>query len=381
MADDYDDDESPGTALTTTAAPRLPMPPVAPSGMSAELWRILTDAIFPNAREPQKILLAFEWCRVRNLDIMKRPVNIVRMWSSELGRYTETIWPSINEIEVTASRTNAWAGMDEPKFGPDKTQKFKGRKKDRRKQYVDVEVELTFPEWCSVTVYRVVNGMRCAFSEPVYWLETYGRAGGTALPNDMWTKRPKGQLIKVAKAFSLRAAFPEEADYSADEMEGQMIEAPPPPAPAPTDNWRPPEQQAAQSVAATAGSSPAEPQSDGAKPAQQAADQAGKLDRAGAGEDAPLHGEPELEDLGGGIVTVQRHENEPWRDWCARLMVFIRNETEVAPIDQWVEANKNEIAALMKDAPKMRAQLDAAINKERTKIINRKKDEENNLPL
>src|SRR5262245_36237568 len=116
MADDYDD-EGPGTALTTTAAPRLPMPPAAVErGISSELWRILTDAIFPNAREPQKILLAFEWCRVRNLDIMKRPVNIVSMWSSELGRYTETIWPSINEIEVTASRTNAWAGMDEPKF-------------------------------------------------------------------------------------------------------------------------------------------------------------------------------------------------------------------------------------------------------------------------
>jgi len=53
-------------------------------------------------------------------------------------------------------------------------------------------------------------------------------------------KRPHGQLHKVAKAASLRAAFPEEGDTTAEEMEGQTIE-PPPPAPVPADNWKPPE--------------------------------------------------------------------------------------------------------------------------------------------
>jgi L-fucose mutarotase/ribose pyranase (RbsD/FucU family) len=41
----------------------------------------------------------------------------------------------------------------------------------------------------------------------------------------MWVKRPHGQLLKCAKAASLRAAFPEEADYTAEEMEGKVIEA------------------------------------------------------------------------------------------------------------------------------------------------------------
>jgi RecT family protein len=91
-----------------------------------------------------------------------------------------------------------------------------------------------------VTVYRLIDGARCPFSEPVYWKEAYGRVGGTALPNEMWQKRPHGQLHKVAKAASLRAAFPEEGDTAAEEMEGQTIE-PPPPAPVPADNWKPPE--------------------------------------------------------------------------------------------------------------------------------------------
>ena len=46
------------------------------------------------------------------------------------------------------------------------------------------------------------------------------------MPADMWKKRPRGQLHKNAKAASLRAAFPEEMgnDYTAEEMEGQVIE-------------------------------------------------------------------------------------------------------------------------------------------------------------
>jgi hypothetical protein len=57
--------------------------------------------------------------------------------------------------------------------------------------------------------------------------ETHSRAGGvrSEVPTDMWVKRPHGQLLKCAKAASLRAPFPEEADYSAEEMEGKVIEA------------------------------------------------------------------------------------------------------------------------------------------------------------
>ena len=80
------------------------------------------------------------------------------------------------------------------------------------------------PESCAITVYRMINGQKCAFTEPVYFLEAYGRLSKSELPNDGWTKRPRGMLIKVAKAFSLRAAFPEEGFYVAEEMEGHVLE-------------------------------------------------------------------------------------------------------------------------------------------------------------
>ena len=87
-------------------------------------------------------------------------------------------------------------------------------------------MQVTFPEWVAVTVYRLVNGRRCAFTEEVYWLEAYSTAGGkhSQIPTAMWLKRPKGQLSKCGKAASLRAAFPEECGYAAEEMAGKSID-------------------------------------------------------------------------------------------------------------------------------------------------------------
>lgn len=199
---------------------RIPLP-VGSSDIDQGKWRILCETIFPSARSAEAILMAMDYCRIRHLDIFKKPVNIVPMWSAAKSAYVETVWEGINSIQVTASRTQSWAGMDEPKWGPDIKHKFKGSKKG---EVGPVEVEITYPEYCSVTVYRVVQGERYAFTETVYWLEAYARIGKSELPNDMWAKRPKGQLHKCTKAASLRAAFPEEAAYTAEEMEGKTLE-------------------------------------------------------------------------------------------------------------------------------------------------------------
>lgn len=189
-------------------------------------WKVLVEAIFPNARTVDSVVMALSYCKARNLDIFKRPVNIVPMWNSSIGREVETVWPGINEIQTSAARTGSWAGMDEPRWGPDEKRTFKGRKKTKD-GWEAAEATVTFPTWSAVTVYRLIGGQRYAFTEPVYWIEAYSRAGGakSELPTDMWIKRPHGQLHKVAKAASLRAAFPEEGEYTAEEMEGKEIEA------------------------------------------------------------------------------------------------------------------------------------------------------------
>jgi phage recombination protein Bet len=206
--------------------PRIPMPALDPAlNLTPSAWKVLSDSIFPSAKTAEGIVLAVHYCAARNLDVMKRPVHVVPMYSKALGREIETVWPGIAELQTTAARTGQWAGMDPPRFGPLCERTFGGRVK-RDGSWQELEVAVSFPEWCEVTVYRIVAGQRCAFTEPVFWLEAYARLGGSysELPTDMWVKRPRGQLMKCAKAASLRAAFPEEATYTAEEMEGKVIE-------------------------------------------------------------------------------------------------------------------------------------------------------------
>ncbi|MFP4247640.1 MAG: recombinase RecT [Halochromatium sp.] len=214
-------------AMTAVDQPRIPMPALDPAlNLTPSTWKVLTDSIFPSAKTAEGILLAVHYCAARNLDIMKRPVHVVPMYSKAQGREIETVWPGIAELQTTAARTGQWAGIDPPRFGPLCERTFSGRIK-RNGTWQDLESSVSFPEWCEVTVYRIVAGQRCAFTEPVFWLETYARYGGafSELPADMWLKRPRGQLMKCAKAASLRAAFPEEATYTAEEMEGKVIES------------------------------------------------------------------------------------------------------------------------------------------------------------
>ena len=54
---------------------------------------------------------------------------------------------------------------------------------------------MEFPDWCRLTVYRIVDGQRCKFVGPkVKWVETYATIGNSDIPNQMWEERPEGQL-------------------------------------------------------------------------------------------------------------------------------------------------------------------------------------------
>lgn len=192
-------------------------------------WKVLVEAIFPAAKTADAIVMALSYCKSRNLDIMKRPVHIVPMWDSARGGYVETVWPGISELRTTASRTKGYAGVDEAEFGPIKKVKFTGRLQrweNRVQVWKDVETDMEFPDWCRITVYRMVDGQRCKFVGPkVKWIETYATAGKSDLPNQMWEERPEGQLEKCAEAAALRRAFPEELgnELTAEEMAGRNL--------------------------------------------------------------------------------------------------------------------------------------------------------------
>lgn len=191
-------------------------------GINQQLWDALSASVYPGAR-PDSIVMVYQYCKVRHLDPLKKPVHIVPMSvkNALTNKYEwrDVIMPGIQELRTTASRTNLMAGVDPPKFGP----------------VVEVPVTdapdvkdplmVSAPEWCEITVYRLdANGVPRAYTHVEFFLEAVARTREGAI-NSMWQRRSRGQLIKCAEAGALRKAFPEELGgiYSADEMIGKVI--------------------------------------------------------------------------------------------------------------------------------------------------------------
>jgi phage recombination protein Bet len=182
------------------ATERLPFHPAITErfGIQRSDWRALTDAIFPAAKTTEGVILALAYCKARKLDPFKRLVHVVPIWSKEKRGYVETVWPGIGETRTTAMRTGNYGGCDDTKFGPDIERTWTVSSEDDRGQGQQRHVILTFPEWAQVTLYRYRGESRYAVQGPrVYWLETYAKvARNSEVPNEMWMKRPRGQLDK-----------------------------------------------------------------------------------------------------------------------------------------------------------------------------------------
>lgn len=190
-----------GTALT-------------PADHQAAVWSALKSSIYPGASD-NSISLVLDYCTAAGLDPMQKPVHIVPMWDSNSRSMRDVVMPGIGLYRVQASRSGQFAGMSEPEFGPMVTEQVG-------------TVQVTFPEWCKVTVYRQLpNGHIAEFTAKEYWIENYAIKGGKdkdQSPNAMWMKRVRGQIAKCAQAQALRMAFPEIGSQpTAEEMEGKAI--------------------------------------------------------------------------------------------------------------------------------------------------------------
>ena len=180
-----------------------------------ELLKVLQSSLYPGAA-PESIKMVLGYCKAAGLDPMQKPVHSVPMWDSKAGAMRDVVMPGVNLYRTQASRSNQMAGIGEPEFGP----------------MIDDNlgnVDITYPEWCKVTVRRLLpNGVTAEFSAIEYWIENYAIKGGkekSIAPNAMWLKHPRGQIAKCAEAQALRKAFPEIGSaYTAEEMEGKAIQ-------------------------------------------------------------------------------------------------------------------------------------------------------------
>jgi phage recombination protein Bet len=181
-----------------------------------QLVATLGNSLYPGASR-ESIEMVLSYCEAARLDPMQKPVHIVPMWDGKTKQMRDVVMPGVGLYRTQAARTNQFAGMSEPEFGPNTSEQLGG-------------VTIEYPEWCRVTVKRqLASGAMAEFTAVEFWKENYAVKGGadkSIAPNTMWAKRPRGQIAKCAEAQALRKAFPEAigAQPTAEEMEGKFID-------------------------------------------------------------------------------------------------------------------------------------------------------------
>lgn len=132
------------------------------------------------------------------LDIFKKQIYLVKRWDSRLEKDVFTPQAGIDGFRAVAERTGKYAGNDDPIFSGEV-----GKEK--------------YPEKAMVTVYKIVEGVRCPFTATARWAEYYpGEKIGF-----MWRSKPHVMLGKCAEALALRKAFPNviQGFYESAEMD------------------------------------------------------------------------------------------------------------------------------------------------------------------
>lgn len=217
------------TARESGAIPSLQVP-------ENELLEVLRNSLYPGAKDAS-IKLVLGYCKASALDPMQKPVHIVPMDVStgrkdndgwDIKEKRDVIMPGIGLYRAQAEATGEYGGLSEPEYGPTMKLTYdaevwgEGPNGKRMKRTETQTFE--YPEWCKVTVERVVDGQVRRFTAKEFWIENYATKGSrSSEPNAMWKKRPRGQIAKCAEAQALRKAFARNvgSQPTADEMEGK----------------------------------------------------------------------------------------------------------------------------------------------------------------
>lgn len=197
-----------------------------------ELISVLANSVYPGARL-ESIKMVVAWCRAQGKDPLKKPVHIMPTRAKVNGKWQDrdVIMPGIGDYRTDAARSGAYLGMSEPEFGPWVEEELGGEQVQEDGEHgsrtvTKPKMRVRYPEWCKVVVKRLVAGQVAEFPAVEFWRENYAtKDRKTACPNEMWAKRPAGQLVKCAEAQALRKAFPELGSApTAEEMEGKVID-------------------------------------------------------------------------------------------------------------------------------------------------------------
>lgn len=173
-------------------------------GFSRSQVQLLKSSVLDDKATDDELLFFGLVCQRTGLDPFAKQIYGVRRYSG--GKEKIIIQVGIDGLRKIADCTGLYAGNDEALFDEGLT------------LYKHLESQRGFPRCASVTVWKLVQGIRCPFSASASWASYYpgdGRAG------NLWRKFPHLMLGKAAEALALRKAFPMQMSglHSEEEME------------------------------------------------------------------------------------------------------------------------------------------------------------------
>lgn len=170
-------------------------PQATVAGFSNEQVDILRKTLFKKFTDDE-IQFSLAVCNRTGLDPFVRQIHFTKRSNNKTKEDTIVITTGIDGFRLTANRSHAYAGSEEPAFEVN----AKG-----------------LPVKATVSVYKMVQGIRCAFTASARWDEFYPGDGPDGF---MWRKMPFTMISKCAEAQALRKAFPAELSniYAHEEM-------------------------------------------------------------------------------------------------------------------------------------------------------------------
>ena len=163
---------------------------------TGEQVQLIKDTVAKGATDNELKLFLYQ-ANKTGLDPLAKQIYCIRRWSTSINGYQMTIQTGIDGYRLIADRTGLYAGNDDPVFDED-GENIKA---------------------ATVTVYKIVQGLRCPFTATARWSEYY--------PGDkqgmMWKKMGHVMLGKCAEGLALRKAFP--GDLSGIYTDAEMQQA------------------------------------------------------------------------------------------------------------------------------------------------------------
>ena len=157
-----------------------------------------------------ELRLFIQVCKGASLNPFLKQVFLVPRWDSVAGREVRAIQVSIDGFRAIAESSGVYAGNDDPIYDGETEINIPAGK-------TSVAKKLNVPNKATVTVYKMVEGSRYAFTATARWSEYYpGPKMGF-----QWHIRPYLMLGKCSEALALRKAFPKllSGMYAQEEMD------------------------------------------------------------------------------------------------------------------------------------------------------------------